>query len=101
LALPQVETFTQMQARIPERIVEKAVKGMLPKGRLGRTLFTHMKVRFRSRPFLQQRHDTTVHVPCANRAKWASLLHRTYGVPTVCSSRQLLVSGCQRRGGVR
>jgi large subunit ribosomal protein L13 len=40
----KVETFTQMQARIPERIVEKAVKGMLPKGRLGRTLFTHMKV---------------------------------------------------------
>lgn len=40
----KVETFEKLQARIPERIIEKAVKGMLPKGRLGRTLFTHMKV---------------------------------------------------------
>lgn len=30
--------------RLPERIVEKAVKGMLPKGRLGRSLFGHLKV---------------------------------------------------------
>ena len=30
--------------RLPERIVEKAVKGMLPKGRLGRQLFNHLKV---------------------------------------------------------
>lgn len=40
----KVETFNQVQARIPQRIIEKAVKGMLPKGRLGRTLFTHLKV---------------------------------------------------------
>eukprot|EP00271_Cylindrocystis_brebissonii_P001249 TRINITY_DN11575_c0_g1_i1.p1 TRINITY_DN11575_c0_g1~~TRINITY_DN11575_c0_g1_i1.p1 ORF type:complete len:255 (+),score=46.91 TRINITY_DN11575_c0_g1_i1:76-840(+) len=39
-----VETFEQLQSRIPERIVEKAVKGMLPKGRLGRELFRHLKV---------------------------------------------------------
>eukprot|EP00245_Coleochaete_scutata_P006414 TRINITY_DN20841_c0_g1_i1.p1 TRINITY_DN20841_c0_g1~~TRINITY_DN20841_c0_g1_i1.p1 ORF type:complete len:258 (+),score=54.24 TRINITY_DN20841_c0_g1_i1:88-861(+) len=38
------ETFDQLQKRIPERIVEHAVKGMLPKGRLGRRLFTHLKV---------------------------------------------------------
>lgn len=38
------ETFDQLQQRIPERIVEKAVRGMLPKGRLGRELFTHLKV---------------------------------------------------------
>lgn len=38
------ETLEQIRARIPERIVEKAVKGMLPKGRLGNQLFTHMKV---------------------------------------------------------
>eukprot|EP00959_Pyramimonas_sp_CCMP1952_P147121 3079216-Pyramimonas_sp.AAC.1 len=44
LVYVQVETFDQVQARIPGRIVEKAVKGMLPKGALGRTLFTHMKV---------------------------------------------------------
>lgn len=30
--------------RIPERIVEQAVKGMLPSGRIGRHLFTHLKV---------------------------------------------------------
>lgn len=38
------ETFEKLQLRIPERIVEHAVKGMLPKGRLGRQLFTHLKV---------------------------------------------------------
>ncbi|KAG6551322.1 hypothetical protein Mapa_007108 [Marchantia paleacea] len=40
----KVETFNDLQKRIPERIVEHAVKGMLPKGRLGRRLFTHLKV---------------------------------------------------------
>jgi len=38
------ETFTQLQKRIPARIIEKAVKGMLPKNALGRRLFTHLKV---------------------------------------------------------
>ena len=40
----KVETFEQLQARIPERIIEKAVKGMLPKNALGRQLFTKLKV---------------------------------------------------------
>ncbi|MDY6939330.1 MAG: 50S ribosomal protein L13 [Cyanobacteriota bacterium] len=40
----KVETFEKLQARIPERIVEKAVKGMLPKNALGRKLFTNLKV---------------------------------------------------------
>lgn len=40
----KMETFDQLQARIPERIVEKAVKGMLPKNSLGRKLFTKLKV---------------------------------------------------------
>lgn len=39
-----VETFNQVQQRLPERIVEHAVRGMLPKGRLGRALFNHLKV---------------------------------------------------------
>lgn len=39
-----VETFDHLQQRIPERIIEHAVRGMLPKGRLGRRLFTHLKV---------------------------------------------------------
>ncbi len=38
------ETFDQLKARIPERIIEKAVKGMLPKNTLGRRLFTKLKV---------------------------------------------------------
>jgi large subunit ribosomal protein L13 len=40
----KVETFEHLQARIPERIIEKAVKGMLPKNTLGRKLFTKLKV---------------------------------------------------------
>lgn len=38
------ETFAALQARLPERIVERAVKGMLPKNSLGRQLFTKLKV---------------------------------------------------------
>lgn len=40
----KTETFDQLQNRIPERIIEKAVKGMLPKNALGRKLFTKLKV---------------------------------------------------------
>ncbi|MBD2576172.1 50S ribosomal protein L13 [Oscillatoria sp. FACHB-1406] len=40
----KTETFAQLQDRIPERIIEKAVKGMLPKNSLGRKLFTKLKV---------------------------------------------------------
>jgi large subunit ribosomal protein L13 len=40
----KVETFEQLQTRIPERIIEQAVKGMLPKNALGRKLFTKLKV---------------------------------------------------------
>lgn len=38
------ETFIALQKRLPERIIEKAVKGMLPKNALGRQLFTALKV---------------------------------------------------------
>ena len=40
----KTETFAKLQARIPERIIEQAVKGMLPKTTLGRQLFTKLKV---------------------------------------------------------
>ncbi len=40
----KVETFRQLQQRIPERIIETAVRGMLPKNRLGRQLFNKLKV---------------------------------------------------------
>jgi large subunit ribosomal protein L13 len=39
-----IETFEELQRRIPTRIIEKSVKGMLPKGRLGKALFTNLKV---------------------------------------------------------
>jgi ribosomal protein L13 len=42
----KIESFKALQARIPERIVEKAVRGMLPKNRMGRELFTQLKVRW-------------------------------------------------------
>jgi large subunit ribosomal protein L13 len=40
----KTETFEKLQNRIPERIIEVAVKGMLPKNSLGRSLFTKLKV---------------------------------------------------------
>jgi large subunit ribosomal protein L13 len=40
----KTETFAKLQARLPERIIEEAVKGMLPKTSLGRKLFTKLKV---------------------------------------------------------
>lgn len=36
--------FEKLQAKKPEMIIEKAVKGMLPKGPLGRAMFRKMKV---------------------------------------------------------
>lgn len=35
----KIETFKQLRARIPQRIVEKAIWGMLPKGVLGRNYY--------------------------------------------------------------
>ncbi len=40
----KVESFERLQARLPERIVEQAIKGMLPKNALGRQLFRKLKV---------------------------------------------------------
>jgi large subunit ribosomal protein L13 len=40
----KTETFEKLQQRIPERILEQAIRGMLPKNRLGRQLFTKLKV---------------------------------------------------------
>nr|WDA99384.1 ribosomal protein L13 [Galdieria yellowstonensis] len=38
------ESFNQLRLRLPNRIIEHAVKGMLPKNRLGRILFKNLKV---------------------------------------------------------
>lgn len=40
----KTETFAKLQVRIPERIIEQAVKGMLPKNSMGRHLFTKLNV---------------------------------------------------------
>ncbi|BAZ13977.1 50S ribosomal protein L13 [Calothrix sp. NIES-4071] len=40
----KTETFAKLQDRLPERIIEQAVKGMLPKNSLGKSLFTKLKV---------------------------------------------------------
>jgi large subunit ribosomal protein L13 len=37
-------TLAELRAKHPERIIEHAVKGMLPKNSLGRKLFTKLKV---------------------------------------------------------
>lgn len=38
------QTPAQILKKYPERLIEKAVRGMLPKNRLGDALFTNMKV---------------------------------------------------------
>ena len=40
----KTETFTHLQERLPERIVEKAIKGMLPHNALGRQMYRKLKV---------------------------------------------------------
>nr|YP_010336573.1 ribosomal protein L13 [Rhodospora sordida]UNJ14979.1 ribosomal protein L13 [Rhodospora sordida] len=40
----KIETLEQLQARLPNKIIENAVKGMLPKGSLGRQIFKKLKV---------------------------------------------------------
>ena len=37
-------TFDKLQAKKPEMIIEKAVKGMLPRGPLGREMYRKLKV---------------------------------------------------------
>nr|YP_011006974.1 50S ribosomal protein L13 [Phaeostrophion irregulare]WAM64261.1 50S ribosomal protein L13 [Phaeostrophion irregulare] len=39
-----VESFEKLKLRLPERIIEKAIKGMLPKNRLGRKTFNNLRV---------------------------------------------------------
>ena len=40
----KIETFKQLKKRIPNRIIEKAIWGMLPKGVLGREYFRRLFV---------------------------------------------------------
>nr|QUE29227.1 ribosomal protein L13 [Erythrotrichia welwitschii] len=55
----KVETLESLQKRMPKKVIEKAVKGMLPKGPLGRTLFKKLKVYSGSaHPHKAQKPDT-------------------------------------------
>lgn len=38
------ETFKKLQLRFPKRIIENSIKGMLPKGHLGKQLFSKLKI---------------------------------------------------------
>ena len=40
----KIENFKSLQSRIPERILEKSIRGMLPKGILGRKMYKRLKV---------------------------------------------------------
>jgi large subunit ribosomal protein L13 len=40
----RTESLEKLRERRPEKIIEHAVKGMLPKGALGRKLYTNLKV---------------------------------------------------------
>ncbi len=40
----KAESFESLQARRPEAIIERAVRGMLPKNRLGRAMFRKLRV---------------------------------------------------------
>lgn len=40
----RIQSFKQVLSKFPERIIEKAVKGMLPKNKLGAALFRNLKV---------------------------------------------------------
>jgi len=40
----RIETLEKLRQRKPEKIIETAVRGMLPKGSLGRRIFTNLKV---------------------------------------------------------
>ena len=42
----KIETFQQLRNRIPSRVIEKAVKGMLPKGILGRIYYRRLYIYF-------------------------------------------------------
>jgi large subunit ribosomal protein L13 len=40
----RTETLSKLRDRKPEKILEHAIKGMLPKGPLGRKIYTNLKV---------------------------------------------------------
>ena len=55
-------TVEQVRAKNPEFLIEHAVKGMIPKNRLGRVLLTKLKV------FKGPKHDHAAQMPAALKA---------------------------------
>jgi large subunit ribosomal protein L13 len=63
----KTETFSHLQSRLPERIIEHAVRGMLPHNALGRQLFRKLKVyRGGEHPHAAQRPQPLVLDPAAS-----------------------------------
>lgn len=67
----KLESYEELQVRMPERIVEKAIVGMLPKNSHGRNLFRHLKVRL-----CVWRHQLAVDCGTPVRACRPALSHR-------------------------
>ena len=66
----KTETFAHLQNRLPERIIEKAVKGMLPHNALGRQLFRKLKVyKGSEHPHAAQKPQALALDPAASAAK--------------------------------
>jgi large subunit ribosomal protein L13 len=40
----KIESFEKLQKRLPNRIIQEAIKGMLPKNRLGREIFQKLYI---------------------------------------------------------
>ena len=57
-----IETLSELRNRMPGRVIEKAIKGMLPKGPLGRHLFTKLKVYKGSEHPHRAQQPTTVNI---------------------------------------
>jgi large subunit ribosomal protein L13 len=55
-------TVEQVRAKQPERLIEHAVKGMIPKNRLGRVLLTKLKV------YKGAKHDHAAQTPATLKA---------------------------------
>lgn len=65
----KIETFKQLKARIPQRIVEKAIWGMLPKGVLGRNYYRRCFVYSGDKLFINENKKQTL-LDINNSSKW-------------------------------
>ena len=62
------ESLQTLRARRPEAPLERAVRGMLPKNRLGRTLFTNLKVYSGARHPHEAQKPESIQVPAVKEA---------------------------------